>query len=107
MTEYPNTSMDFSVSNPDLQQYDQESATLLAVELKKAKKREKKLKTALYAVFPLDIYTQVRSDIEEAFDGEASQIIEHFVREGINEIDLKEESPVSYTHLTLPTILRV
>ena len=92
MTEYPNTSMDFSVSNPDLQQYEQESATLLAVELKKAKKREEKLKTALYAVFPLDIYTKVRSDIEEAFDGDTNQIIEYFVREGINEIDLKEES---------------
>ena len=80
------------MSEPDLQQYDQESAQLLAVELKKAREREKKLETALHAVFPLDLYTQVRSDIEEAFDGEASQIIEHFVREGINEIDLKEES---------------
>ena len=33
------------MSEPDLQQYDQESAQLLAVELKKAREREKKLKT--------------------------------------------------------------
>ena len=44
------------MSEPDLQQYDQESAQLLAVELKKAREREKKLETALHAVFPLDLY---------------------------------------------------
>lgn len=84
--------MDVSVTKPKVNQNGQASASLLAVELKKAKEREKKLETALYEVFPLDLYTQARPDVKEAYHGERSQIIEHFIRAGINEIDIQEES---------------
>lgn len=65
---------------------------MLAVELDKAKEREKKLEAALHEVFPLDLYTQVRPDVKDAFNGEPKKIIDHFIRIGINEIDIKEES---------------
>ena len=92
MTEYRYVLMDVRVTKPKVNQHDQAAASLLAVELKKAKEREKKLETALNEVFPLDLYTQVRPDVKEAYHGERSQIIEHFIRAGINEIDIKEES---------------
>ena len=65
---------------------------MLAVELDKAKEREKKLEAALHEVFPLDLYTQVRPDVKDAFNGEPKKIIDHFIRIGIKEIDIKEES---------------
>ena len=92
MTEYTNISRAFKVAEPDLQQQDQEPWKQLPFELKKIKERQKKLEDALHAVFPLGVYTQARPDVEETFDGEARKIIEYFVRTGINEIDIKEES---------------
>lgn len=92
MTEYTNISRVFKVAEPDLLQHDQESRKQLAFDLKKIKERQEKIEEALYAVFPLEIYIQARPDVEEAFDGEARKIIEHFVRTGINEIDIKAES---------------
>ena len=75
----------------DPQQPDQESAKQLAHELKRTKERQKKLEEALKAVFPLEAYRQARPDVEETFDGDAEKIIEHFVRSGVNEIDIKAE----------------
>ena len=92
MTEYTNISRTFKVAEPDLQQRDQESTEQLAFELKKTKERQKKLEAALYEVFPLETYIQARPDVEKTFDGESQKIIEHFVRTGINEIDIKAES---------------
>ena len=92
MTEYRYVLMDIRVTKPKVNQNDQSEASLLAVELKKVKEREKQLEAALYEVFPLDLYTQVRPDVKEAYHGERSQIIEHFIRAGINEIDIQEES---------------
>ena len=90
MTEYTNISRAFRVAEPDLQQHDQESAKQLAFELKKTKEWQKKLEEALCEVFPLETYIQARPDVEKTFDGESQKIIEHFVRTGINEIDIKE-----------------
>ena len=92
MTEYRYVLMDVRVTKPKVNQHDQAAASLLEVELKKVKEREKKLEAALYEVFPLDLYTQARPDVKEAYHGERSQIIEHFIRAGINEIDLNGES---------------
>ena len=92
MTEYTNISRAFRVAEPDLQQRDQESAKELAFELKKTKEWQKKLEEALCEVFPLETYIQARPDVEKTFDGESQKIIEHFVRTGINEIDIKAES---------------
>ena len=92
MTEYRYVLMDVRVTKPKVNQHDQAAASLLAVELKKVREREKKLETALYEVFPLDLYKQARPDVNEAYHGERSQIIEHYIRAGINEIDIKEES---------------
>ena len=92
MTEYTNISRAFKVAEPDLQQRDQESAKQLAFELKKTKEWQKKLEEALCEVFPLETYIQARPDVEKTFDGESQKIIEHFVRTGINEIDIKAAS---------------
>ena len=92
MTEYTNISRALKVAKPDPQQRNQKSAEQLAFELKKIKERQEKLEEALYAVFPLETYIQARPDVEDTFDGEAHRIIEHFVRTGINEIDIKAES---------------
>ena len=92
MTEYTNISRAFQVAEPDLQQRDQESAKQLAFELKKTKEWQKKLEEALCEVFPLETYIQARPDVEKTFDGESQKIIEHFVRTGIKEIDIKAES---------------
>ena len=92
MTEYTNISRAFRVAEPDLQQRDQESAKQLAFELEKTKEWQKKLEEALCEVFPLETYIQARPDVEKTFDGESQKIIEHFVRTGINEIDIKAAS---------------
>ena len=92
MTEYTNISRAFKVAEPDLQQRDQESAKQLAFELKKTKEWQKKLEEALCEVFPLETYIQARPDVEKTINGESQKIIEHFVRTGIKEIDIKAES---------------
>ena len=92
MTEYGYLLKDARVMWPKFNQLDQAEASLLAIELKKTKEREKKLEAALYEVFPLDLYTQARPDVKKACHGKTKDIIEHFVRGGINEVNIKEES---------------
>ena len=92
MTEYTNISRAFKVAEPDLQQRDQESAKQLAFALKKTKEWQIKLEEALCEVFPLETYIRARPDVEKTFNGESQKIIEHFVRTGIKEIDIKAES---------------
>lgn len=76
---------------PNLSQQNYADGTALVAELKKAKEREEKLEAALHEVFPLDLYIQLRPDVKEAYRGEAKKIIEHFIKTGINEVNIKEE----------------
>jgi len=76
---------------PKLYEHIKEAASLLAEELQKTRDREKKLEAALAEVFPIDLYTQIRPDVEAAFKGEQSKMLEHFIENGINEIDIKTE----------------
>ena len=92
MAEYRKASGNLKVAKPNLNQQEKSAASHLAAELKKTKEREKKLEAALYESFPLDLYIQARPDIKEAYRGDPKKIIEHFVRHGINEIDIKEVS---------------
>ena len=63
MTEYRYVLMDVSVTKPKVNQHGQAAASLLAVELKKVREREKKLQAALYEVFPLDLYAHKRGQM--------------------------------------------
>ena len=80
------------MTTPKSSQHDKSATSMLAAELERAKKREKKLEAALHEVFPVDLYTQVRPDVKEAYHGEPKKTIEHYVRYGINEINIKEEN---------------
>ena len=71
-----------------LYQHVKEAAALLANELKTTKHREEKLEAALHKVFPINLYTQVRPDVEASCDGEVEKILDHFVSYGINETDI-------------------
>ena len=77
---------------PQLYHHIQEAASLLAVELQKAREQNQKLKAALKEVFPLSIYNQLRPDVEEALNGDEDAILNHFIELGINEVDLKAQA---------------
>ena len=92
MTEYRDAAGNVKVTNPpNSSQQNYAGDTALVVELKKAKEREKKLEAALHEVFPLDLYIQLRPDVKEAYRGNAKMTIEHFIKTGINEINIQEE----------------
>ena len=80
-----------------------EETSLLAEELEKSREREKKLETALYEVFPIDVYTKARPDVEKSCNGKLIKILEHYVEYGIHEIDIKQEilqqRPSLYDHV--------
>ena len=103
MAEYRKASGNLKVAKPNLSQQEKSPASLLAAELRKTKEREKKLEAALYETFPLDLYMQARPDLKETYRGDPKKIIEHFIRHGINEIDIKEVSAENklelYTHV--------
>ena len=63
----------------------------LEIELEEAREREKRLKTALHEVFPIDLYTRLRPDVESCSNGDVGKIVEHYVEHGINEIEIKKE----------------
>ena len=83
--------MGLRMMEPKLYEHIKEAASLLAEELQKTREREKKLEAALAEVFPIDLYKQIRPDVEAAFKGEQSKMLEHFIENGINEIDIKTE----------------
>ena len=58
------------MTTPKSSKNDKSATSILAAELERAKKREKKLEAALHEVFPVDLYTQVRPDVKEAYHGE-------------------------------------
>ena len=74
---------------PKLYEHIKEAASLLAEELQKTKEREKKLEAALAEVFPIDLYKQIRPDVEAAFNGDPIETLEHYIEKGINEINIK------------------
>ena len=80
-----------------------EEASLLEEELEKSREREKKLETALHEVFPIDVYTKARPDVEKSCNGKLIKILEHYVEYGIHEIDIKREilkqRPSLYDHI--------
>ena len=90
-------------TKPELKQHDTEEASLLAVELERSREREKKLEAALHEVFPIDVYTELRPDVEASCDGKLIEILEHFIEYGIDEIDIRKESlkrrPALYEHI--------
>ena len=79
------------MTKPELYEHIKEAASLLAQELEKSREREKKLEDALKEVFPIDLYKEIRPDVQAAFDGDPNKTLEHFVENGINEIDFKAE----------------
>lgn len=78
-------------SRPELFQGDAEAASALAIELEKAKVRQKKLEKALFESFPIELYKQARPDVEADCEGIRERIIEYFIENDINEINFKEE----------------
>ena len=80
-----------------------EKGSLLADELEKSKEREKKLEAALHEVFPIDVYTKARPDVEASCDGKLINILEHYIEYGIHEINIKKErlkrEPSLYDHI--------
>ena len=78
-------------NKPELYSDNKTESSVLEVELKRMRAREKKLEAALQEVFPLDLYTESRPDIKARCEGRRSDIIEYFVEHGINEIDIKKE----------------
>lgn len=74
---------------PKLYEHIKEAASLLAEELQKTKEREKKLEAALAEVFPIDLYKQIRPDVEANFNGDPIQTLKHYIEKGINEINIK------------------
>ena len=79
------------MTKPELYEHIKEAASHLAKELQKARDREKKLDDALKEVFPIELYTHLRPDVEDGYNGNFDQIVEHFVNHGINEMNLKKE----------------
>ena len=75
---------------PDLIEYIKQAALLLSKDLQESRDREEKLTTALTQLFPVDLYKRSRPDVDAAYKGEAKGIIEHFTKNGIHEIDIKE-----------------
>ena len=75
----------------------------MEVELLKMKIREKKLEAALHEIFPIDVYTKARPDVEKSCNGKLINILEHYVEYGIHEIDIKREilkqRPSLYDHI--------
>ena len=84
---------------PKLYEHIKEAASLLAEELQKTKEREKKLEAALAEVFPIDLYNQIRPDVEDAFNGDPIQILEHYIENGINEINIKADMVSHYNKI--------
>ena len=80
-----------------------EETSLLIDELEKSRAREKKLEAALHEVFPIDVYTKARPDVEQSCNGKLINILEHYIEYGIHEIDIKKESlkrgPSLYDHI--------
>ena len=80
-----------------------EETSLLRDELKKSREREKKLEAALHEVFPIDVYTKARPDVEKSCNGKLIKILEHYIEYGIHEIDIKREilkqRPSLYDHI--------
>ena len=72
-------------------QDDTEAGSALAIELKQAKERQKKLEYALHKSFPIELYKQARPEVEADCHGIRERIIEHFLEHDIDEIDFKEE----------------
>ena len=79
------------MTKPELYEHIKEAASLLAKELQKSRDREKKLEDALREVFPIELYTHLRPDLEDGYNGDSKKILEHFVEYGINEMNLKKE----------------
>lgn len=76
------------MNNPNHYQHIEEAARLIAIELKKTKESEEKLKRALKEIFPVDLYKSTRK-LPPAYTSE-QDIINHYINHGIDEIDLKE-----------------
>jgi hypothetical protein len=76
---------------PKLYEHIKEAASLMAEELQKTKEREKKLEAALAEVFPIELYKQIRPDVEAAFNGDPVQTLEHYIETGINETNIKTD----------------
>ena len=66
--------------------------TLLAEELERSKNKEKLSMEALKNIFPYSLYIHLRPDVKETYHGNRDDILNHFIRSGINETNLNEKS---------------
>ena len=84
------------MNKPDSYSNNKQSADSISLELKKSIEREKKLEKALFEVFPVDLYRQVKA-LPDEYDDD-SKVIDHFVNYGIKEMNLKEIIKDSITY---------
>lgn len=76
---------------PELYQYIQAAASLLASELEKSRQREQKLEFALKQHFPFDLYKRLRPDVVDSCDGDLDSILNHYIEHGVSDLNFKDK----------------
>ena len=77
----------------------QQALTLLAKELQALTEKNEKLENALQEIFPIELYKSIRQDVVKSIGDSQSTLINHFINNGIKEINLRSEMSKSNTAL--------
>ena len=74
----------------------QQALTLLAKELQTLTEKNEKLENALQEIFPIELYKSIRQDVVKSIGDSQSTLINHFINNGIKEINLRSTTILSF-----------
>ena len=77
----------------------QQALTLLAKELQTLTEKNEKLENALEEIFPIELYKSIRQDVVKSIGDSKRTLVNHFINNGIKEINLRSEISKSNAEL--------